>query len=345
MMTVKRTESGSPDTRDLVDGYGRRISYLRVSITDRCNYRCRYCMPSCNVHFLPKSALLSFEELDRLCAAFIVRGTRALRLTGGEPLVRRDVMTFIGGLSRHLQTGALEEVTVTTNGSLLARFAPELVAAGMKRINVSLDTLDADTFGHVTTTGRLGTVLDGIDAALAAGLRLKINTVALKGVNDDEFAALARFAHGRGMDISFIETMPLGEVEMDRSAFYMPISAIREKLAEQFTLVPIAYRSQGPATYVELAETGGRVGFINPISHSFCDTCNKVRLSCTGVLYTCLGHDHSVDLGAIMRSTDDPQALNRAIDTALSAKPRGHSFVIEPKAAPALSRAMSVLGG
>lgn len=339
------TKVARTDARDLVDGYGRRIDYLRVSITDRCNFRCRYCMPSCNVRFLPKSALLSFEELDRLCEAFILRGTRALRLTGGEPLVRRDVMTFINGLSRHLESGRLEEVTLTTNGSLLGRHAHDLAAAGVRRINVSLDTLDPDKFTRITTTGKLATVLDGIETALAAGLRLKINTVALRGVNDDEFVALAGFAHARGMDISFIETMPLGDVEMDRSEFYMPISDIGDRLAEQFTLKPIAYRSMGPARYVELVETGGRVGFINPISHSFCDTCNKVRLSSTGVLYTCLGHDHRFDLGAVMRTSGDPEALDRAIDEALRTKPRGHSFVIQPKTVPALHRGMSVLGG
>ena len=329
----------------MVDSLGRRVTYLRVSITDRCNFRCRYCMPSCKVRFLPKSAVLSFEELDGLCAAFIARGTRALRLTGGEPLVRRDVMRFIGGLSRHLETGALDEVTLTTNGSLLGKYASELASAGVRRINVSLDTLDADKFGRITTTGDLRTVLDGIDAALVAGMRLKINTVAMKGINDDEFIALTRFAHQRGLDISFIETMPLGEAEMNRPEFYMPVAAVRDILAAQFTLAPIGYRSQGPANYVEIGETGGRVGFINPISHSFCETCNKVRLSCTGVLYTCLGHDHSYDLGAVLRATDDPAEIDRAIDAALRTKPHGHSFAAQSGTPLALKRSMSALGG
>src|SRR5580692_2712527 len=272
----------------LVDPFGREISYLRVSVTDRCDFRCVYCMAE-HMSFLPKADLLTLEELDRLCSAFIARGVRKLRLTGGEPLVRRGIMTLFATLSRHLASGALEELTLTTNGSQLAKHAAELAAHGVRRINVSLDTLDPDKFRAITRWGNLDNVLAGIDAAQAAGLKVKINTVALRDVNEDEIPALMQWAHGRGMDLTLIEVMPLGEIGEGRLDQYLPLSLLRARLAERYQLDNLDYQSGGPARYVRVAETGGLLGFITPLTHNFCESCNRVRVTCTGTLFMCLG--------------------------------------------------------
>jgi GTP 3',8-cyclase len=330
--------------RPLVDPYARAITYLRVSVTDRCNLRCVYCMSE-HMSFLPKPDLLSLEELDRLCSAFVDKGVRKLRLTGGEPLVRRGIMTLIQSLSRHIARGALDELTITTNGSQLAKFAERLAAHGVRRINVSLDTLDADKFRKITRRGDLATVTAGIRAAQQAGLAVKINTVALNGVNDDEHAALVEWAHGKGIDITFIEVMPLGDVDANQQN-YMPLSEVRARLAERFTLEAIDYRSSGPARYVRVRETGGRIGFITPLTHSFCETCNRVRLTCTGTLYMCLGQEDAVDLRAALRASEANDVLFAAIDDAIARKPKGHDFVVDrPNEHPALSRPMSLTGG
>lgn len=329
----------------MVDPFGRTIDYLRVSVTDRCDFRCVYCMAE-NMTFLPKRDLLSLEELDRLCSAFVARGVRRLRLTGGEPLVRKDVMTLFRSLSRHLASGALDELTVTTNGSQLARHAADLAAVGVKRINVSLDTLDAGRFRAITRWGDLADVLRGIDAAQAAGLAVKINAVALKGVNEDEIETLIRWAHGRGMDISFIEVMPLGDIEPSRLDQYLPLSLVRARLMDRFTLEESDHRTAGPARYVGVRETGGRIGFITPMTHNFCESCNRVRITCTGTLYMCLGQDDAADLRAPLRASEANEALFAAIDRAIARKPRGHDFVIDRRSKrPAVSRHMSMTGG
>jgi GTP 3',8-cyclase len=329
----------------LVDPFGRDISYLRVSVTDRCDFRCVYCMAE-NMTFLPKADLLSLEELDRLCSAFIARGVRKLRLTGGEPLVRRGIMTLVSSLSRHLPTGDLDELTLTTNGSQLAKHAAELKAAGVRRINVSLDTLDADKFRAITRWGSLDHVLAGIDAAQAAGLKIKINTVALKGVNEDEFPSLIEWAHGRGMDITLIEVMPLGEIGEGRLDQYLPLSMVRARLSQRYALEDIDYRTGGPARYVRVAETGGLLGFITPLTHNFCESCNRVRVTCTGTLYMCLGQEDAADLRRPLRASEGNDLLNAAIDEAISRKPKGHDFVIDRHhQRPALARHMSVTGG
>lgn len=330
----------------LVDPFGRAISYVRVSVTDRCDFRCVYCMSE-HMTFLPRRDLLTLEELDRLCGAFVARGTRKLRITGGEPLVRHDVMKLFGALSRHLVSGALEELTLTTNGSQLAKFASQLVDCGVRRINVSLDTLDPDRFRALTRTGDHAKVMEGIDAALAAGLKVKLNAVALKGVNEDEFVPLVRFAHDRGMDMTFIEVMPLGELEgPDRIDQYLPMRAVRERLAETFTLTEIDYRTGGPARYVRAEETGGRIGFITPLTHNFCESCNRVRVTCTGTLYMCLGQEDAADLRAPLRDSADDALLNAAIEAAIRRKPKGHDFVIDRETKnPAVSRHMSMTGG
>jgi cyclic pyranopterin phosphate synthase len=343
-----------PQTRDfdaaaprptLVDPFGRGISYLRVSVTDRCDFRCVYCMSE-NMNFLPKADLLSLEELDRLCSAFVARGVRKLRLTGGEPLVRRGIMTLVSSLSRHLPTGDLDELTLTTNGSQLAKYAAELKAAGVRRINVSLDTLDADKFRAITRWGSLDQVLAGIDAAQAAGLKIKINTVALKGVNEDEFPSLIEWAHGRGMDITLIEVMPLGEIGEGRLDQYLPLSMVRARLTQHYGLEDIDYRTGGPARYVRVAETGGLLGFITPLTHNFCESCNRVRVTCTGTLYMCLGQEDAADLRKPLRASEGNDLLNGAIDEAISRKPKGHDFVIDRRhQRPALARHMSVTGG
>jgi cyclic pyranopterin phosphate synthase len=335
----------SPYATPLIDPFGRRISYLRVSVTDRCDFRCVYCMAE-DMNFLPKKDILSLEELDRVASAFIARGVRKLRLTGGEPLVRRNIMELVRSLSRHLETGALAELTITTNGSQLSRYAGELKAHGVKRINVSLDTRDAAKFRTITRWGDIGKVLDGIGAALAAGLQVKINMVALKDVNEDEIIPMLHWCHGRGMDLTLIETMPLGDIDGDRTDQYLPLSLVRARLAERFTLDDIAYRTGGPARYVTVKETGGRLGFITPLTHNFCESCNRVRLTCTGTLYMCLGQEDAADLRAPLRASEGNEALHAAIGEAISRKPKGHDFIIDRRhKKPAVARHMSVTGG
>ncbi len=329
----------------MLDPFGRTITYLRVSVTDRCDFRCTYCMAE-DMTFLPKAELLTLEELDRLCSAFVAKGVRKLRLTGGEPLVRRNVMSLVHGLSRHLKSGALDELTLTTNGSQLAKFAGELKAAGVKRVNVSLDTLDAARFRDVTRWGRIEQVLEGIEAALSVGLKVKINAVALRGINEDEIETLLTWAHGKGMDFTLIETMPMGEVDADRTDQYLPLSMVRSRLAQKFTLEESDYRTGGPARYVRVAETGGRLGFITPLTHNFCESCNRVRLTCTGTLFMCLGQDDAADLRAPLRASADDALLHAAIDEAIARKPKGHDFVIDRRRkTPAMARHMSVTGG
>ena len=329
----------------LIDPHGRAITYLRVSVTDRCDFRCVYCMAE-DMTFLPKVEVLSLEELDQVCSAFVERGVRKLRMTGGEPLVRRNIMSLFRSLSRHLDSGALDELTVTTNGSQLSRFADELADIGVKRINVSLDTLDNDKFTAITRWGRLEQVREGLAAAKAAGLAIKINTVALRGVNDDEFDRLVRWCGDEGFDITFIEVMPMGEIGETRLDQYMPLSMVRAKLNESWTLTDIDYATGGPARYVRVEETGGRIGFITPLTHNFCETCNRVRLTCTGTLYMCLGQEDAADLRTPLRAGDNGVALMDAIDEAISRKPKGHDFIIDRRRrSPAVSRHMSVTGG
>ncbi len=329
----------------MLDPFGRRITYLRVSVTDRCDFRCTYCMAE-DMTFLPKADLLSLEELERLCSAFIRKGVRKLRLTGGEPLVRRNVMSLFHALGRHIQTGDLDELTATTNGSQLARFAAELKSSGVKRVNVSLDTLDPAKFKDITRWGRIETVLEGIDEAVRVGLRVKINAVALRGINEDEIEDLMCWAHGKNMDFTLIETMPMGEIDGDRTAQYLPLSIVRARLAQKFTLEDSSYQTGGPARYVRVAETGGRLGFITPLTHNFCETCNRVRLTCTGTLYMCLGQDDSADLRTPLRASANDNLLDIAIDEAMTRKPKGHDFVIDRRhAAPAVARHMSMTGG
>jgi cyclic pyranopterin phosphate synthase len=329
----------------LVDPFGRAVTYLRVSVTDRCDFRCVYCMAE-NMAFLPKAEVLSLEELDRLCSAFVTRGVRKLRLTGGEPLVRRGIMTLFSSLSRHLHSGHLDELTVTTNGSQLSKYAKEIKSYGVQRINVSLDTLDAEKFRAITRWGSLDQVLAGIDTAQDAGLKIKINTVALKGVNDDEFPQLIEWAHGRGMDLTLIEVMPLGEIGEGRLDQYLPLSIVRAQLAKRYRLEDHGYRSGGPARYVRVAETGGLLGFITPLTHNFCESCNRVRVTCTGTLYMCLGQEDAADLRNPLRASEGNELLFTAIDEAISRKPKGHDFVIDRRhKRPALARHMSVTGG
>ena len=331
--------------RALIDPFARAITYLRVSVTDRCDFRCVYCMSE-HMTFLPKADLLSLEELDRLCSAFIARGVTKLRLTGGEPLVRRGIMTLVSSLSRHLASGALKELTLTTNGSQLEKYSAELKAHGVERINVSLDTLNADTFREITRWGDLNKVLSGIDAAQAAGLKVKINAVALKGVNEDEIAGLVEWAHGRGMDMTVIEVMPLGDIEESRLGQYLPLSLVRARLAERYTLEDIDYQTGGPARYVRVKETGGRLGFITPMTHNFCETCNRVRITCTGTLFMCLGQEDAADLRTPLRASESDGPVHAAIDEAIARKPKGHDFIIDRRhQRPALSRHMSVTGG
>ena len=331
--------------RKLIDPFGRAITYLRVSVTDRCDFRCVYCMSE-DMTFLPKSDLLTLEELDRLCTVFIGHGVRKLRLTGGEPLVRRGMIGLIASLARHLESRALEELTLTTNGSQLAKYARELAIHGVRRLNVSLDTLDPIKFRTITRWGDLSKVLAGIDAAQEAGLNVKINTVALKGVNEEEFPTLLHWAHGRGMDLTFIEVMPLGDVGETRLDQYLPLSMVRASLARRFTLSDIEYRTGGPARYVTVAETGGRLGFITPLTHNFCESCNRVRVTCTGTLYMCLGQQDAADLRKPLRASEANHLLNSAIQEAISRKPKGHDFIIDRRhRRPSLSRHMSVTGG
>lgn len=332
-------------TGPLIDPFGRHVTYLRVSVTDRCDLRCVYCMAE-DMTFLPKRDLLTLEELDRVCTAFVERGVRKIRLTGGEPLVRKGIMTFVASLSRHLRSGALEELTLTTNGSQLERFASELAGHGVRRLNVSLDTLDADKFRHITRWGDLGKVLTGIRAAQAAGLKIKINAVALKGFNDTEIPEILRWAHGEGMDLTLIETMPMGDIEGDRTDQYLPLSQVRASLEKQLTLEESSYHTGGPARYVSVKETGGRLGFITPLTHNFCESCNRVRLTCTGMLYMCLGQNDDADLRAPLRASEGNELLNAAVDAAILRKPKGHDFIIDrDHNKPAVARHMSVTGG
>ncbi len=336
---------GAAAKQPLIDPFGRAISYLRVSVTDRCDFRCVYCMAE-NMSFLPKSEILSLEELDRLCSAFVARGVRKLRLTGGEPLVRRGIMTLVDSLSRHLRSGQLDELTLTTNGSQLEKYAHDLRAAGIRRINVSLDTLDAEKFRAITRWGSLDKVLAGIAAAQSAGLAIKINAVALKGVNEDELPRLLEWAHGRGMDLTLIEVMPLGEIGEGRLDQYLPLSLIRARLAERYRLDEIDYRTGGPARDVRVAETGGRLGFITPLTHNFCESCNRVRVTCTGTLYMCLGQEDAADLRKPLRASEADDLVLAAIDEAIGRKPKGHDFVIDRRhQRPAVARHMSVTGG
>jgi GTP 3',8-cyclase len=335
-----RTPLASP----LIDPFGRQIAYVRVSVTDRCDFRCVYCMSE-DMNFLPKRDVLSLEELERLCSAFIGLGARKIRITGGEPLVRRNVMSLFRGLKRHLESGALDELTVTTNGSQLARFAHELADCGVRRVNVSLDTLDPDKFRAVTRWGDLAAVLKGVDAAVEAGLKIKINAVALKGFNDREARALVDWAHRRGFDMTFIEVMPLGEMERDRADQFMPLTELRADLERSLTLTPSAHATGGPARYFDVKETGGRIGLITPLTHNFCESCNRVRVTCTGTLYMCLGQEDAADLREPLRRSESDEPLIAAIRSAIQRKPKGHDFVIARAAKPAVQRHMSATGG
>jgi len=336
------TSSTSP-ARPLIDRYGRHISYLRVSVTDRCDFRCVYCMAE-DMTFLPKREVLSFEEIEAIAGAFIDRGTTRIRLTGGEPLVRRDIMDLVASLGARIGHG-LDELTVTTNGSQLARHAAGLAAAGVRRINVSLDTLDATRFAAITRRGRLPDVLAGIEAAQAAGLAIKINMVAMAGVNDDEIEPMMAWAHGRNMGLTLIEGMPLGEVGIDRVDSYLPLRQLHDQLARRYTLEKLDKRTGGPARYVRVAETGGVLGFITPMSHNFCESCNRVRLTATGQLFMCLGQDDQVNLRDALRE-GGAEALDAALDQAMLLKPKGHDFVLDrSRTTPAVARHMSVTGG
>jgi len=329
----------------MIDPFGRSITYLRVSLTDRCDFRCVYCMAE-QPEFLPKAEILTLEEIERVCAAFMRKGVERIRITGGEPLVRRGAIGLIERLGGWLGGGGLKELTLSTNGSQLVRFAKLLAAAGIKRINVSLDTLDPEKFRAITRWGDLSKVLAGIDAALEAGLKVKINTVALKGVNEDELAELMVWAHGREMDLTLIETMPMGDSGADRVEQYLPLSIVRAALAEQFTFVETDHRTGGPARYVGVAQTGGRLGFITPLTHNFCENCNRLRLTCTGTLFMCLGRADAADLRGPLRASADDEMLDEAIDDAIARKPKGHDFMIDRRhAAPAVARAMSMTGG
>jgi cyclic pyranopterin phosphate synthase len=329
----------------LVDTFGRHITYLRVSVTDRCDFRCVYCMSE-HMTFLPKRDLLTLEELDRVCSAFVDRGVRKLRITGGEPLVRRNIMWLFKSLSRHLASGNLEELTLTTNGSQLGKYASELAACGVRRVNVSIDSLDEQKFRTITRWGDLKVVMQGLDAAAKAGLKVKLNAVALKGVNEDEIETLVRFAHDRGADITFIEAMPMGDIGENRADQYLPLSIVRARLMNAFTLEDSPYRTGGPARYVTVKETGGRLGFITPMTHNFCESCNRVRLTCTGTLYMCLGQDDKADLREPLRAGVTDELLQNAIDQAIAAKPKGHDFIIDRRTSkPSVGRHMSVTGG
>jgi cyclic pyranopterin phosphate synthase len=338
-------DASSPQGRPaLIDGFGRTVTYLRLSVTDRCDLRCVYCMAE-HMTFLPKAEVLTLEELDRLASAFICLGVKKLRITGGEPLVRKGMMGLMRNLSRHVQSGALEELTLTTNGTRLSEFAGQLAEAGVRRINVSLDTLKPDLFRTLTRGGDLAKVVAGIDAALAEGIAVKLNAVALKDDNAAELPELIRWGHARGCDVTLIETMPMGEIEADRTDQYLSLTALRAELESFWTLKDLAVTTGGPARYVEVAETGGRLGFITPLSHNFCEACNRVRLTCTGTLHTCLGREDASDLRAVIRAGASDADLADAIRLAVDAKPQGHDFHIARAAAPAVARHMSTTGG
>lgn len=335
----------TPQQPPLIDPFGRTISYLRVSVTDRCDFRCVYCMAE-DMTFLPKRDLLTLEELDRLCSVFVARGVKKLRLTGGEPLVRKNVMSLFESLSRHLKSGDLEELTLTTNGSQLRQHAKALYKHGVRRVNVSLDTLDADKFKAITRWGDYAKVMDGIQAAQDAGLKVKLNAVALRGFNEDEIPTMLEWAHARDMDLTLIETMPLGDIDGDRTDQYLPLSKVRTDLSKHYTLTDLPDQTGGPARYVRIEETGGRMGFITPLTHNFCESCNRVRVTCTGTLYMCLGQDDAADLRAPLRASEGNDLLLGAIDEAIGRKPKGHDFVIDRTGAdPAVARHMSMTGG
>ena len=347
MVAMTPYDAASPQVasaQPLIDGFGRTVSYLRVSVTDRCDLRCVYCMSE-HMTFLPKAEVLTLEELDRIASAFVTLGTRKLRITGGEPLVRKGVMGLFENLSRHLKSGALDELTLTTNGTRLEEFASDLARLGVRRVNVSMDTLDPAKFRVLTRGGQLPKVMAGIDAALAAGLSVKINAVALKDDNAAELPDLIAWAHARGCDMTLIEAMPLGEIEVDRTDQFMSLKDVRRSLESFWTLSEIAHRTGGPARYVRVEETGGRLGFITPLSHNFCESCNRVRLTCTGTLHTCLGREDASDLRAVIRAGADDAGLVHAIRLAIDAKPQGHDFQIARAAAPAVARHMSTTGG
>ncbi len=333
----------APAPAPLIDGFGRTVTYLRLSVTDRCDLRCVYCMAE-HMVFLPKAQVLSLEELDRIATAFVKLGTRKLRLTGGEPLVRKGMMDLVAGLGRHLRSGALEELTLTTNGTRLAEFAGRLVEAGVRRINVSMDTLKPELFRTLTRGGDLAKVQAGAAAAKAAGLAVKINAVALRDANAAEIPDLVRWCHSHGYDLTLIETMPMGEVDVDRTDEYLSLKEVRRELESFWTLEDLAVTTGGPARYVRVAETGGRLGFITPLSHNFCESCNRVRLTCTGTLHTCLGQEDATDLRAVLRAGASDAELVETIRAAIAVKPRGHDFEIARKQ-PAVARHMSTTGG
>jgi len=343
--TMSLTELPMTST-PIIDPFGRAISYLRVSVTDRCDFRCVYCMSE-NMSFLPKKDLLTLEELERVCRAFVDLGVRKLRLTGGEPLVRRNVMQLINNLGQLIDQGKLQELTLTTNGSQLERFAPALVDAGVRRVNVSLDTLDHQKFKNITRWGRLEQVLGGLEAAKRAGLAIKINAVALKGVNDDEIENMLAWCGEEGFDLTLIEVMPMGDIGgEERLDQYLPLSLVRSRLQKRFTLEESNHRTGGPARYFDIRETGQRIGFITPLTHNFCEDCNRVRLTCTGTLFMCLGQDDDADLRSPLRASDDDMALKQAIHNAIERKPKGHDFVIDRRqGAKSVGRHMSVTGG
>jgi cyclic pyranopterin phosphate synthase len=343
-LAIRQARGPAEEARLVIDPFGRTISYVRVSVTDRCDLRCVYCMSE-HMQFKPRQELLGFGELERLCTTFVKLGVRKIRLTGGEPLVRHGIMDLIGKLGALVHGGALEELTLTTNGTQLERYAPALAESGMRRINVSLDSLDPARFARLTRGGKLEKVLAGIDAARAAGLHVKINTVALKGVNEDEIGDLVAWCGVQGHDMALIETMPLGDITEDRTDQYLSLAAVRSKLERRFGLRDLDYRTGGPARYVEVAETGGRLGFITPMSHNFCEACNRVRVTCTGTMYMCLGQEDAVDLRTPLRASESNALLESAILAGIARKPRGHEFVIERYAPAAVRRHMSVTGG
>src|SRR3984893_17607574 len=344
-MSMPISPADQPGKRTLVDGFFRTVTYLRVSVTDRCDLRCVYCM-SPNMTFLPKKDLLTLEELDRICSAFIARGVRKLRLTGGEPLMRRGFLDLVRGLSRHLKSEDLQELMLTTNGTQLAKYAADLADSGVRRINVSLDTLDPEAFRKITRGGDIAGVLEGIEAARKAGLKVKINTVALRDINETSLESLVEWSHARGMDITLIETMPLGDTGEDRTDQYVPLSRVRSQFEKRYTLVDLPDSTCGPARYIRVAETGGRLGFITPLTHNFCETCNRVRVSCDGTLFMCLGKDDRVDLRRAVRASSSDVMLNDAIDAAMRRRPLGHDFIIHRRGqSPTLARHMSVTGG
>ena len=329
----------------MIDPFGRAVTYVRISVTDRCDFRCVYCMAE-NMTFVPKAELLTLEELDRLAGVFVELGVKRIRLTGGEPLVRRNLMWLVEQLGRHVREGRLRELTLTTNGSQLERFAADLYRFGVRRVNVSLDTLDAAKFEAITRWGKFGKVMAGIEAARAAGLAIKINCVALKGVNEDEFDRMIAWCGEQGFDLTLIETMPMGEIDGDRTEQYLPLSLVRARLERRWTLEDLDYRTGGPARYVRVKETGGRLGFITPLTHNFCESCNRVRVTCTGTMYMCLGQEDKADLRAALRASEGNELVRQAILDGIARKPKGHDFVIDRRHnRPAVRRHMSVTGG